>query len=162
MPPKIALRIALGGSLLLLLILLLLSQCSFHMPEAPRGHDGDIRVHMSWDFPGDVDLHIYQPNGEHIYYGNMADHSRGGGELDVDETIGGPNSQENAYWNNPAEGTYRVEVVFYRMDVDYGRGGDVTVTVKVNGEETTHHVNLSYEQQTEEIRTFQYVTPTAN
>ena len=160
---KTGLRILLGLSLVTLLILLMLSRCSFHLPERPeqQGQDGDIRVHLNWDFPGDVDLHVIQPDGEEIYFANMRSDARGGGELDVDNVQGGPNSQENAFWRRPMPGHYRVFIKYYRQDSEAPNGGPVHVTVKVNGQETPHTVNLTRENQEITIQEFDY-TPDTN
>lgn len=159
---RTGLGITIGGALLLLLFLLLLSHCSFEMPTVPQrlGQDGDIRVHIEWDFPGDVDLHVVQPDGEEIYYGNMrSSRRRGGGELDVDNRLGGPGSQENAFWRNPAEGTYTVRLVMFRIDEEAPQGGNVHVTVKVNGQETAYDINLSRDDQDEIVNQFNYTAP---
>lgn len=154
---KIALRFLLGLSLLTLLILLLLSRCNMHLPQSDQqGQDGDIRVHMRWDFPGDVDLHVIQPDGEEIYFSNMRSNARGGGELDVDNIEGGPNSQENAFWRRPMEGHYRVFIKYFRKDDEAPNGGPVHVTVKVNGQETPHTVNISREGEEITIQEFDY------
>lgn len=159
---RTGLGISLGGALLLLLFLLLLSHCSFEMPQVPErlGQDGDIRVHIDWDFYGDVDLHVVQPDGEEIYFANMrSSRSRGGGELDVDNREGGTGSQENAFWRNPAEGRYVVRLVMYRIDPEAPSGGTVNVTVKVNGQETPYTVRLSRAGQDELVTQFDYTAP---
>lgn len=43
---------------------------------------GKLHVSLSWDQENDVDLHLIEPNGEEIYFGNS--YSNNGGELDVD------------------------------------------------------------------------------
>lgn len=68
---------------------------------------GALRVTLSWDRPGDVDLHVVTPGGREIYYGaRMQD----GGNLDRDDTSAtGP---ENVFWaSSPPSGTYLVCVV---------------------------------------------------
>ena len=61
--------------LILLLLLLMLRQCG--RQEAPRednaeeqarrtGGMGNLKVTLLWDRPGDVDLHVVEPSGEHI------------------------------------------------------------------------------------------------
>ena len=89
------LRGVLVGVYVLLIALLLLFNCdgNRHTPhdigndrdavEAAEeiGGDGDIKITLLWDFPGDVDLHVMQPNGRELCYRNMED-SRTGGKLD--------------------------------------------------------------------------------
>lgn len=45
--------------------------------------DGPITVALSWDSQPDVDLHIFEPNGAHVYYSNRRGIS---GYLDHDDT----------------------------------------------------------------------------
>lgn len=47
---------------------------------------GALQVSLSFNQPKDVDLHLFEPNGEHIYYGNST--SDNGGELDLDSNAG--------------------------------------------------------------------------
>lgn len=47
---------------------------------------GLLKVSLSWDQENDVDLHLVEPNGEHIYYGNRS--SSNGGQLDLDSNAG--------------------------------------------------------------------------
>ncbi|HWA58159.1 MAG TPA: hypothetical protein VG692_12940 [Gemmatimonadales bacterium] len=43
---------------------------------------GDIQVSVAWDDSADVDLHVVDPNGEHIYFGHRD--AASGGTLDLD------------------------------------------------------------------------------
>lgn len=47
---------------------------------------GRLQVSLSFDTPKDVDLHLFEPNGYHIYYGDRQSYN--GGELDVDSNAG--------------------------------------------------------------------------
>jgi hypothetical protein len=47
---------------------------------------GDVQVTLTWDVDSDVDLHVTDPVGEEIYYGNPA--SASGGQLDLDSNAG--------------------------------------------------------------------------
>lgn len=47
---------------------------------------GQLQISLSFDTPKDVDLHVIEPNGEHVYYGNYV--SENGGELDLDSNAG--------------------------------------------------------------------------
>jgi hypothetical protein len=43
---------------------------------------GDVQVTLSWNTDSDVDLHVVDPSGEEVYWGNRR--SASGGELDLD------------------------------------------------------------------------------
>ena len=47
---------------------------------------GQLQISLSFDTSKDVDLHVIEPNGEHIYFGNSL--SENGGELDLDSNAG--------------------------------------------------------------------------
>lgn len=57
---------------------------SLTFPEAAVG-DGAMRVTLEWGSEPDVDLHAYEPSGDHVYYSNKVGSS---GELDLDDTDG--------------------------------------------------------------------------
>lgn len=119
------------------------------------GNDGEIKITMLWDFPGDVDLHVAQPNGNELYFQNMTDAATGG-RLDVDNRRGGRGSAENIYWTNPMHGQYEVSVVMYRLDPLAWNGGPVTVVVKHNNQTETFRVRLNRLGQNEHVYTFNY------
>ncbi|MBN2797810.1 MAG: hypothetical protein JXX28_01565 [Deltaproteobacteria bacterium] len=81
--------------------------------EAGGQHDNvDVRVSLIWDNRNDLDLHVWTPGGEEIYFGNKL--SACGGALDVDRNVRGETRTpvENVRWvrgTGPA-GTYRVVV----------------------------------------------------
>jgi hypothetical protein len=79
------------------------------------GFTGDVQVSVSWDAPSDVDLHVVDPFGEEIYYGNPV--SASGGQLDVDSnpacSIDG-RQIENIRWGSRAPGgNYTVRVDYW-------------------------------------------------
>lgn len=44
----------------------------------------DVWTELNWDGPGDVDLHLYLPNGEHCYYERK--NTKSNAKLDIDNT----------------------------------------------------------------------------
>jgi hypothetical protein len=105
--------------------------------------NSEVQVSVSWDAPSDVDLHVVEPSGTEIYYGNSS--SSSGGTLDVDSnpacSIDG-RQIENIRWSRTAPaGTYTVRV-------DYWSGCSVTqtnytVTVKNGGSTQTFTGNFT-------------------
>jgi hypothetical protein len=95
---------------------------------------GDVQVSVAWTGASDVDLHVYEPSGEEVYFGNLA--SETGGTLDLDSNpacnIDNKNN-ENIVWptNGAPAGEYRVIVVYYD-DCGVERS-DWVVTVQVKG-----------------------------
>lgn len=91
------------------------AQCNPSLPCEPGSAcanglcvgQGALRFTLTWDRPGDVDLHVVTPAGAEIFYGAR---TQSGGTLDRDDTTGtGP---ENVFWAaTPPAGTYLVCVV---------------------------------------------------
>lgn len=82
---------------------------------------GDPQFTLIWDTDADLDLHVIEPGGSHIYW-EFRDGKKGG-ELDVDDVDGqGP---ENVYWKKGVgpEGEYRWWVHYYG-----GSGGRIRKT----------------------------------
>lgn len=82
--------------------------------------DGKLRVSLSWFNHDDLDLHVYEPDGTHIWYREKR------GKLDVDMNAGGPYSRspvENVTWaGRVPDGEYRIAVNQYnkRESTDVG------------------------------------------
>lgn len=70
-----------------------------------------LRISLSWYNYDDLDIHVREPNGNPIYYGNKS------GKLDVDMNVGNKGSREaveNVSWAaRPADGAYKVRVHNY-------------------------------------------------
>lgn len=95
------------------------------------GGNGKLKVTLLWDFPGDIDLYVLQPNGIELYFERKSDPSTGG-YLDIDNTSGGRGSAENMYWENPERGVYEIKVHYYDTNVNAPQGGDCSVVI-ING-----------------------------
>ena len=83
--------------------------------EREGGASGEVQISLAWDDYNDLDLHLFCPSGERIYFNNKK--SDCGGILDVDMNVR-PVSKtpvENVVWRQNAPlGTYKVGVHFYK------------------------------------------------
>ena len=79
------------------------------------GKSGVVQISLAWDDYNDLDMHVFCPSGERIYFNNRK--SECGGELDVDMNVR-PKSKtpiENVVWTDEApDGEYKTGVHFYR------------------------------------------------
>lgn len=97
---------------------------------------GDVQVSVSWTGASDVDLHVFDPNGEEVYFANKQ--AASGGTLDLDSnpacTIDHINN-ENVVWptGSAPRGDYTVEVHYF-ADCGVPRS-DYVVTVAIKGHE---------------------------
>lgn len=102
---------------------------------------GTITITLTWGSNPDVDLHIYEPTGNHVYYANKNGNF---GYLDVDDvTSYGPEhyyvSCETLINNSLSIGRYRFGVNYY-----YGYSSETaTITVKTPTSELTRSVLLT-------------------
>ncbi len=99
--------------------------------------DGFIRISLAWHNFDDLDLHVFEPNGYHIYYGNKRQLSSSGGTLDVDMNAGYGTTRapvENIIYVNPPknEGRYKVVVNQFRRQEAANTGWQVEL--EYNGE----------------------------
>ena len=79
------------------------------------GKSGTVQISLAWDDYNDLDMHVFCPSGERIYFNNK--NSECGGELDVDMNVrpGSNNSVENVVWTEDAPpGKYKIGVHFYK------------------------------------------------
>ena len=126
-----------------------------------RVGNGDVQVSVSWTGASDVDLHVYDPSGEEVYFGNPAAVS--GGRLDLDSNAGcsiDNVNNENIVWpvGGAPHGQYRV-VVDYWSDCSVARS-DYVVTIQAQGMEpqvfTGSFVGAASGNADAEIGTFTY------
>ncbi len=97
---------------------------------------GDVQVSVAWTGATDVDLHVLDPTGFEVYFGDRV--APTGGRLDLDSnaacSIDNVNN-ENIVWpsNSAPSGSYTV-VVDYWSDCQQPRS-DYVVTVQVRGQQ---------------------------
>ncbi len=98
---------------------------------------GKLQISCSWDRPNDIDLHLVEPNGEEIYYGNEI--SDNGGSLDVDSNAGcsidNINSENITYGDTAIveNGNYIVRVDLW-SNCSVESNTNVVVTALYNGQ----------------------------
>lgn len=97
--------------------------------EREGGQNGEYQVTLIWNNLNDLDLHMYCPSGEQVYYANK--YSKCGAELDIDMNAGGPRSHtpvENIVWPGgpPKQGKFTIWVDHFRT-----RGGKSPTSFQV-------------------------------
>jgi hypothetical protein len=81
--------------------------------------DSIFRVSLNWRNKDDLDIHVTEPDGNKINFGNKC------GKLDVDMNVNSPvrDAVENVHWKSmPMDGVYKVNVHNYtkRESIDVG------------------------------------------
>jgi hypothetical protein len=95
---------------------------------------GKLQISLTWDLTYDLDLHVTDPLGNHIWYRNK---QKANGELDYDAKIScrSDASSENVYYKEPlVSGRYKVEVVLFNKCGIAGPGSAYVVDAFLNGE----------------------------
>ena len=83
--------------------------------EREGGESGVVQISLAWDDYNDLDLHVFTPSGERIYFNNKISDCEG--ILDVDMNVRPVSNTpvENVVWKESAPlGTYKVGVHFYK------------------------------------------------
>lgn len=83
--------------------------------EREGGASGVVQISLAWDDFNDLDLHVFCPSGERIYFNNKK--SECGGDLDVDMNVRPVSNTpvENVVWKEQAPlGPYKIGVHFYK------------------------------------------------
>jgi len=98
---------------------------------------GKLQISLSWDVDDDVDLHVFSPSGEHLYYGHPEAKN---GNLDVDSNaeclIDGIKS-ENIFFDVLEDGEYKVEVHLFEKCSSSRDGAKYYVTANLQGKFVT-------------------------
>jgi hypothetical protein len=81
--------------------------------------EGDLCCRLAWDYDDDLDFHMYEPRGGHLYFANRGQESANGGQLDVDANGGSgmmKDPVENIFYANKGkmeDGVYKLRVNNY-------------------------------------------------
>ncbi|MDW8052757.1 MAG: DUF2135 domain-containing protein [Armatimonadota bacterium] len=115
---------------------------------------GDPQFSLAWNNRNDLDLHVIDPAGNHIWFRQRS--SPTGGELDVDANADRSrlttNPVENIYWppGGAPEGTYVVYVHHYANHGDPDPT-PYTLRITMNGRVREFQGSLSYGEESERI-----------
>lgn len=80
------------------------------LTSTTQGSQGPITVTMTWGAQRDVDLHVYEPDGTHVFYQNLLGNV---GFLDIDDTTSFGPEHYFTSCDNLKTGAYRVGVNYY-------------------------------------------------
>lgn len=128
-----------------------------------QGGRGTLKINLKWNTTDDLDLHVFDPSGFEIYYGQK-EHDCDGvkGQLDVDANASSPYTrtpQENIFWEegkNAPIGRYKVQVVLYNKR-DNVNTIPFTVTIYPDkGETKTFTGKVEVEKSAKDIVDFEY------
>ena len=114
--------------------------------------EGFMRFSLSWDYYDDLDIHIIEPSGNEIFYGNQRSYNSGGW-LDVDMNVQ-PNDSlepvENIAWADGSriqEGRYKVFVENYTKRNMSASGFEVQMEIDGNTSLFVYDKPLRYKEQ---------------
>lgn len=119
------------------------------------GQSGNLKITLLWNFQGDIDLHVTQPNGKTIYYDDSKDTSTGG-FLDIDNRNGGNGAAENIFWENPPKGEYHVNLVYYQGSQSTGlaESGTCSVVIFQQGKSPqTYQIEMNHVEEVKDVVT---------
>ncbi len=108
---------------------------SLSLPEG-QGSQGPITVTLTWGAQPDVDLHVLEPDGTHVFYSNKQGQV---GSLDVDDVDSYGPEHYFTTCSGLETGTYTIGVNYYR-----GSGPEIaTVTISTPFGSVTRKTNLA-------------------
>lgn len=96
---------------------------------------GDFCCRLSWHNYDDLDFHMHEPTGEHIYFGVRGRKTSSGGMLDVDMNAGGGHTREpveNIFYESLGKmkpGRYRLEVHNFNRRETKDTGFEVEIDI---------------------------------
>ena len=91
--------------------------------------NGELQVNLTWNTDADLDIHVFEPDGTHIFWNNTV--SSSGGQLDLDANVNCGNvSVENIFWDQvPPTGTYTVAIENFQACSQTESSFIITVTL---------------------------------
>ena len=125
--------------------------------EREGGQSGAVQITLSWDDYNDLDLHVFCPSEERIYFNNKT--SDCGGVLDVDMNVKPVSNTpvENVVWENlPPIGKYKIGVHFYKhfRKKKSKKTCKFRLRVVVDGDSKEFQGSITYGQAIQMVTTF--------
>lgn len=114
---------------------------------------GDLQFTLWWNSGADLDLHVTDPTGAEIYYGNRL--SPSGGQLDVDgRGYCGEGEEatmiENIFWTSgPPAGNYVVRIQYYESERCNVGPTTFVLSVSAGGESSAQQGTLAFGESLE-------------
>lgn len=132
-------------------------------PNVPlQGRAGKLRINLQWNTIDDLDLHVIDPNGNEIFYGNKQAICQDKiGLLDIDANAGTyttiPPPQENISWEEAPYGEYKIFVTLFtkRESIE-----NIPFFIQILGYNSLGRVYsgaLSFEKEKKEIASFSFL-----
>lgn len=109
-----------------------------------------MRVSLAWFNTDDLDLHVREPDGNHIYFGNKNGPSTNSGKLDVDMNVIRlvRDPVENVRWvDRPLTGTHQVLVHNYNRRESIDVGFEVEIETSAGVETLRYEKTLGHKQE---------------
>jgi len=115
--------------------------------EREGGDSGIVQISLAWDDYNDLDLHVFCPSDERIYFNNKKSECKG--VLDVDMNVRPVSRKpvENVVWKSDAPlGSYKVGVHFYKhhRKKRTKRTTTYTLLVSTHGRTKTYKGRIKY------------------
>ena len=115
--------------------------------EREGGDSGIVQISLAWDDYNDLDLHVFCPSDERIYFNNKKSECKG--VLDVDMNVRPVSRKpvENVVWKSDAPlGSYKVGVHFYKhhRKKRTKRTTKYTLLVSTHGRTKTYKGRIKY------------------
>lgn len=110
---------------------------------------GELKITLSWNFYSDIDIHVIEPCGEHLFFG----HPRSAvtdAFLDYDDTQGGMGAKENIFWVRPQKGRYSVSLNYFAGS----GGGPCTVGVAYKGKVKFYRLTMTTVRESRPVVSF--------
>jgi len=118
---------------------------------------GTVQVSLAWDDFNDLDLHVFCPSGERIYFNNKK--SECNGELDVDMNARptSNNAVEHIVWTGDAPlGVYKVGVHFYKhhSEINTTKTCEFRARLTIHGEVRDYSGSITHGQAMQMVTSF--------